>query len=201
MTKTNTHRLVESAILIALGFVLSFIKIPILPNATISLASMLPIIILAYKYGTSWGLLCGFVHGLLQMVEGGVDAPPTEDFFNYVLVVMLDYVLAFSFLGLAGIGRKISKNPSVAISICCIFGITARFACSLLSGAIIWGVYAPEGQNPWMYSLVVNGTKFGIEGIFTIIVAAVLLAIPVMQKYTRPNFNSKENANSPSISN
>ena len=187
MTKTNTHRLVESAILIALGFVLSFIKIPILPNTTISMASMLPIIILAYKYGASWGMLCGFVHGILQMVEGGVDTPPTQDFFNYALVVMLDYVIAFSLLGLAGLVRNISKKPSLAISICCIFGITARFTCSLVSGAIIWGVYAPKGQNPWIYSLVVNGTKFGIEGVFTTIVAATLLAIPIMQKHTNTN--------------
>ncbi|MEG0692899.1 MAG: energy-coupled thiamine transporter ThiT, partial [Oscillospiraceae bacterium] len=177
--------------LIALGFVLSFIKVPILPSASISLASMLPIIILAYKYGTNWGLLCGFVHGLLQMVEGGIDTPPTEDFWSYLLVILLDYILAFSFLGLAGLVRNVTKNPSVAISVCCAVGITSRFICSFLSGAIIWGVYAPEGQSPWSYSLVVNGTKFGIEGIFTIIVAAILFAIPVMQKNTRPVLETK----------
>lgn len=191
MTKTNTRRLVESAILIALGFILSFIKVPILPTATISLLSMLPIIILAYKYGTSWGLLCGLVHGLLQMVEGGIDTPPTEDFFSYMLVILLDYLLAFAFLGLAGLVRGVSKNPAVAISVCCAVGIFARFACSLLSGAIIWGVYAPEGQNPWIYSFVVNGTKFGIEGVFTLVIAAILLAIPVMQKLTHPVYSNK----------
>ncbi|MFZ2538389.1 MAG: energy-coupled thiamine transporter ThiT [Oscillospiraceae bacterium] len=199
MTKINTHRLVESAILIAMGFLLSFIKIEIFPETSISLLSMLPVFILAYKYGTSWGLLCGLVHGLLQMVEGGISTPPTEDIWGFILVILLDYILAFSFLGLAGLARNVSKNPSVAISVCCALGIASRFICSLLSGAIIWGVYAPEGQSPWVYSLVVNGTKFGIEGIFTIIVAAILLAIPVMQKNTRPINSDKSILNSPSL--
>ncbi len=199
MTKTNTRRLVESGILIAMGFILSFIKIQIFPATSISLLSMLPIIILAYKYGTSWGLLCGFVHGLLQMVEGGIDTPPTEDIWSYLLVILLDYVLAFSLLGLAGLVRNVSKNPSVAISFCGAVGITSRFVCSFLSGVIIWGVYAPEGQSPWIYSLVVNGTKFGVEGIFTIVIAAILLAIPVMQKHTRPIYHGKSILNGSSV--
>ena len=35
--------------------------------------------------------------------------------------------------------------------------VLIRFVCSFLSGWIIWGVYAPEGQAPWLYSLVYNG--------------------------------------------
>lgn len=186
MKKIDTRRLAESAILIAIGFILSFIKIEILPSASISLISMLPVMLLAYKYGTSWGLLCGLVHGLLQMVEGGIDTPPTEDFFNYLLVVMLDYLLAFSFLGLAGLFRKAFKNPQLCIAVCCAVGIFARFICSYTSGVIIWGVYAPEGQSPWIYSLAVNGTKFGIEGAITIIIAVTMLGFAVIRKYIYP---------------
>lgn len=185
-TKIDTRRLAESALLIAIGFLLSFFKIEILPSASISLLSMLPILLLAYKYGTVWGLLCGFVHGLLQMVEGGIDTPPTEDFFSYLLVIALDYILAFAFLGLAGLCRHAFKNPSLTIAVCAAVGIFSRFVCSFLSGAIIWGVYAPEGQSPWLYSLAVNGTKFGIEGAITIAVAAILLGFPIMQKYLTP---------------
>lgn len=186
MKKIDTRRLAESAILIAIGFILSFIKIEILPSASISLISMLPVMLLAYKYGTSWGMLCGLVHGLLQMVEGGIDTPPTEDFFNYLLVVMLDYLLAFSFLGLAGLFRKAFKNPQLCIAVCCAVGIAARFICSYTSGVIIWGVYAPEGQSPWLYSLAVNGTKFGIEGTITIIIAVIMLGFTVIRKYIYP---------------
>lgn len=190
MANKNIRRLTESAILLAIGFILSFIKVPLTPTTTVSLISMLPVILIAYKYGTAWGLLCGLVHGLLQMVEGGIDAPPTENFISYLLVIMLDYLLAFAFLGLAGLVRNISSKPPVAISICCAVGIFSRFICSFLSGAIIWGVYAPEGQSPWIYSLVINGTKLGLEGILTIVIATILLAFPVIQKYTAPVYKN-----------
>lgn len=185
------RRLAESAVMLALGFILSFLKVEVMPSASVSLVSMLPIVILAYKYGTSWGLLCGFIHGLLQMVEGGIDTPPTETFFSYVLVVLLDYLLAFTVIGLAGLTRKASKNPSVAISICCAVGIVARFICSYLSGVIIWGVYAPEGQSPALYSLIINGTKFSVEMLLSIIVAAILFSVPAIKKYTAISENTK----------
>lgn len=182
MTKVNTRRLVESALLIAVGFVLSFIKIDF-GVFSISLASMLPVIILAYKYGAAWGLLCGLVHGILQMIEGGIDTPPTNDFLSWALVVMLDYVLAFALIGLCGLVRNVFKKPVPAICLCSLIGIFARFVCSYTSGVVIWGVYAPEGQSPWVYSLAVNGTKFGVEGLLTIVVAAILFAFPIIQKY------------------
>lgn len=191
MTKVNTRRLVESALLIAIAFVLSFIKFEF-ALFSVSLASMLPIVMLAYKYGTSWGLLCGFVHGLLQMVEGGIDAPPTNDFISWVLVVLLDYVLAFAFIGLAGLVRNAFEKPVPAICLCTAVGVIARFVCSYLSGAIIWGVYAPEGQSPWMYSLVVNGSKFGLEGALTIVIAAILFAFPIIQKNMQKQGVKKE---------
>lgn len=180
-TQINTRRLVESAIFIALGFLLSFIKVDIWVGASISLFSMLPILLLAYKYGTAWGLFCGFIHGILQMVEGGISVP-TDDFLSYTLVIALDYLLAFAMLGLAGLFREKLKNPSVNIVLSGAIGIFGRFLCSFLSGWIIWGVYAPEGQSAFMYSLVVNGTKFGIEGAYTLAIAAILIAVPIIKK-------------------
>lgn len=186
MKKVNTRRLAESAVLIALGFVLSFIKVPLGPTTTVSLVSMLPIIILAYKYGTAWGLLCGLIHGVLQMVEGGIDPPPTPDVWNFFLVIMLDYLLAFAFLGLAGLTRNVFRNPPAGLALCTVTGVFARFLCSFLSGWIIWGVYAPEGQSAALYSFLVNGSKFGLEGLLTLIVAVILAAIPVIQKQIAP---------------
>lgn len=186
ISKNNSklvHRLVESAILIAIAFVLSFFKLHFIPTASVSLASMLPIIILAYKYGMPWGLLCGLVHGILQMVEGGISVPPTASVLGYLLVILLDYLLAYSALGLAGSVRKVFKNPVLSIGLCCCVGIFARFIFSFLSGVIIWDVYAPPGQSPALYSLIVNGTKFGVEGALTIIIGVALFAVPAIRKY------------------
>ena len=52
-------RLTESAIMIAAATILSMFKLVELPyGGSITLASMLPIVIIAYRYGTAWGILC-----------------------------------------------------------------------------------------------------------------------------------------------
>ena len=74
-SKTNspTKRMVLSAMLIAIATVLSLIKIVDLPyGGSVTLGSMLPIIIIAYRYGTAWGLLCGFVQPGLRLTKSAI---------------------------------------------------------------------------------------------------------------------------------
>ena len=65
MEKNNkTRRLVESALLLAIAIVLELVSKLIgleLPfGGAITFASMFPVVLIAYRYGTKWGLLCGF---------------------------------------------------------------------------------------------------------------------------------------------
>lgn len=182
--RIGTRQLVESGILLALGYVLSMIKIKlVVVGGSVTLVSMLPLVILAYKYGPSWGALCGFIHGFLQILEGGGFAPPTKDFISYVLVFLLDFALAWTFVGLlAGLLRNISQKPQIAISIGAFVGIAGRFLCSFLSGVIIWGVYAPEGQSVILYSLGVNASVMIPEMIITALVGYIVFSVPSMQK-------------------
>lgn len=182
MNLNKTKRLTESGILLAIAFVLSMIKVPVvLSGASVSLASMLPIIFLSYKYGVKWGVLCGFVFSLMQMIEGGIWTPPTPNFINYALTILLDYVFAFSLIGLAGAGKKLSKNPTFSIAICTIIGMFTRFVCGFTSGVIVWGVYAPEGQGAVLYSLIDNGTVFLLETFVTAMAGIALINIPVIK--------------------
>ena len=103
MSKTNskTRTLVECALMIALGTVLANIKIFEMPNGgSITLLSMLPFILVSYRHGTKWGLFTGFVNSLLQMLLGFY-APPAPGLLPLVGMILLDYVLAFTLLGLA----------------------------------------------------------------------------------------------------
>ena len=182
--KISTKQVVESAIFLAMGFVLSFIKIKINPTGgSITLASMLPIVIITYRYGTAWGTMFGAVHGLLQMLEGGIYAPPTKTALSYIAVIMLDYILAWAAVGLlSGLIMKTIKNPRASITAGAAVGIFGRFICSFLSGTIIWGVYAPEGQSPALYSLIINGAIMLPEAIFTSIIAFLILSVPAMSR-------------------
>ena len=100
-TYSKTRTLVECALMIALGTVLANIKIYELPNGgSITLFSMLPFIMISFRHGVKWGLFTGFVNSLLQMLLGFY-APPAPGLLPLVGMILLDYVLAFTLLGLA----------------------------------------------------------------------------------------------------
>lgn len=182
--KITLRQMAESGILLALGFVLSILKVRLIAGGgSVTIASMLPIVILAYKYGPAWGTLCGVAHSLIQVIEGGGIAPPVQDVTSYLLVFLLDFVLAWGAVGLiAGLLRGIPGKPRTAIAAGAFFGIAGRFLCSFISGVIIWGVYAPEGQSAALYSLLANGAVMIPEMLITTVAGFAIFSIPVMQK-------------------
>lgn len=107
---SRTRTLVECALMIAVGTVLAQIKIFEMPfGGSVTLVSMLPFILVSFRHGVKWGLATGFVNSLLQMLLGFY-APPAGTVAAFVGVVLLDYVLAFTLLGLAGVIAKPFKT-------------------------------------------------------------------------------------------
>ena len=70
-TKNRVLMLTESAAMIAFATVLSIVKIVDMPyGGSVTACSMLPLLIIAYRYGTKWGLLTSFTYGVIQMFLG-----------------------------------------------------------------------------------------------------------------------------------
>ena len=70
-TLSNSRKLTEAAIMLAIGTVLSLIKLIDLPyGGSVTIASMLPVVIIAYRHGIKWGLMTGFVYGVIQQLLG-----------------------------------------------------------------------------------------------------------------------------------
>ena len=116
MDKSNetTLKLTVSAIMVALSTVLSFVKFSELPyGGSVTLFSFVPILFVGYAYGAKWGLGAGLVHGILQMIFGisGATAGAGFKWWQVVLCALLDYLVAFSVLGLSGVFKKSIKNP------------------------------------------------------------------------------------------
>ena len=142
--KMSTKMMVEAGVLIALAQILSYIKIYEAPfGGSVTAGSMVPILIFAIRWGMKPGLLAGAAYGVLQFFLG-----PKWSW--HILSILLDYVLAFGLLGLAGMFRKNLVSVLGGVFL----GIFGRFISSFLSGVILWASYAPEGMNPWFYSLV-----------------------------------------------
>ena len=169
----KTKKLTLAGMLIALATVLSLIKIFDMPyGGSVTAGSMVPIIIFSMMSDVKWSLTQAVVYSIIQLMLGWY-APPAQTFISFVAVILLDYVIAFGGLGLAGpIARKLGGGP-VATMAGTVSVLIIRFLCHFMSGILIWGSFAPEGQPVWIYSLLYNGGYMLGEMVVTL--AATLL--------------------------
>lgn len=182
----RTRDLVLAGVLIALGTVLSFIKIFDLPyGGSITLCSMLPVMLFAYVCGTKWGLAAGFTFSVLQLLFG-LNALKGVSGATLAGSIFLDYLLAFTVLGLAGIFRNKIKNNALAFLLGALVSGLLRYFCSFLSGWILWSEYADINFSPMLagmsgnqlaffYSLLYNGSYMIPEILITCLVAFLLM--------------------------
>ena len=215
--KQNTKRLTTSAIMMAIAvsiaFVCGFIPFLNLPfGGGFTIASMLPIVLISYMYGIKWGLLTGFSYSVLQMIIsfGTVQAffLPNDD--NYMgsvgaalAICFLDYVVAYTVLGLGGMFRNSIKNKSVSIVVGVLVALSLRYLVHIVSGYIFFGAWAEwffsqdgfygtfgnsvlntfSGSGlSWFYSIFYNGLYMIPEIIITAIVAVPVSRIPNITK-------------------
>lgn len=116
--KKTILRLCESAIMIALATVLSMIKFANLPfGGSVTLCSMLPLVLIAYRYKWKWGLLTGVVYGLVQMVLGANNLSYGTSALAVILIILFDYLVAFGVMGFAGIFRDKFHNQPLEIAL------------------------------------------------------------------------------------
>ena len=120
-----------------------------------------------------WGIIQAVVYGLIQLMLGWY-APPAQNFISFVAVILLDYLIAFGGLGLAGpISRKLG-NGTLAAALGAFTVLFIRFLCHFTSGILIWHSLAPEGQPVWLYSLLYNGGYMLGETAVTMIAVLIL---------------------------
>lgn len=184
MANTKTHlrvrALCEGAIMLALALVLNWVSKPIfanMPNGGSVTLGMFPILLYAHRWGVGRGLLMGLGYGLIDMIFDGGYAWGWQS-------MLLDYLLAYTALGLGGLfrGKAWGIFPGIAV------GCLARFAVHHLSGITIYKILVPTEvagfgvfQNPHLYSLVYNGVYMVPNTLIALVIAGALF-VP-MKKY------------------
>jgi thiamine transporter len=162
MNKRNSVKtLAESAVCVAAAAVLSmftFFSMPL--GGSVTPFATLPVIIIGLRHGMKWGIASALVFSLTQLLLGmsNVAAVPVRSLWNMLLCAVLDYILAYTFLGLTGSIARLFRARWVGIPVGVIITGLGRLACSFLSGIVIWGAYAPEGWSVALYSLAYNAT-------------------------------------------
>ena len=159
-----------SAIMAALAVILTYIEIQVGPaGGSINLV-MLPIILVAFRYGTLWGVGTGLVVGFVKCLIGGGISWGLPS-------ILLDYVLAYGAVGLAGV----VKNTKYALPIGALIGALARFAIHFISGVTIYAIMTDTEiagittSNAPLYSLIYNGLYMLPSTIIVVAVAALIM--------------------------
>lgn len=179
--KNKTHlyvrALCEGAILVGLAQVLSFLKLAEAPNGGSITPAMFPILLFALRYGVGRGMAAGFVFGLLQLLFDGAYAWGWQS-------MLLDYLVAFTPLGLAGLfrGKDWGIFPGTVV------GCVGRFLVHYISGVTVYRITVPTEVpglgvfgNPEVYSLVYNGS-YMLPCMAIALVLAGVLYVP-LKKY------------------
>ena len=180
----HIRALVECALMVALAVVLDLIPMPKWPNGgSLSIAAV-PIIYISYRRGLGWGLASGLVYSVIKLITDWY-APPAGTLLATGLCVLLDYILAFTAFGLAVLFAKTRTNKLVGYGVGAAAVNLIRFLCSFLSGWILWGSYAPEGQPAWIYSLVYNAGYMLPNAVLCAVIIVLLCAL-VDPKTLRP---------------
>lgn len=180
MTKKKKQilRIAESAVMLGLATALSVVIFFQMPaGGSVTVFSMLPILIIAYRYGFLWGIGVGAIYGAIQMMLGASALSYATNAWAAVCIVLFDYIVAFGVLGFGGIFRKL-KNQPLGFSLGVVIACVLRFLCHFLTGITVWADYA-DGIWPVInYSLVYNGSymlpELGITLAVGVAVASVL---------------------------
>lgn len=215
MKKKNLYWLVESAVMIALAAVLELVAKMIIPEmpfgGQVTIVSMLPIVLVGWKYGIGKGVVTGFVYSLVQMALGvktisSLILPTSDDYLgglgNVVLMFIFDYIVAYTVLGLGALYKQKIKNDSTSLALGAFTVLTLRYISHIISGYILYGAWAEwfftqEGFYSWgqtimntytgnalslVYSIIYNGFYMIPEIIITTVVAVIIGKIPQITK-------------------
>lgn len=184
MKISKTRILVECGLMVALAMVLSFIPIFEMPmGGSVTLCSMAPIVLISFWHGWKWGILAGGVNGVIQLLRGIKNVMICKTIWAMIGCILLDYLIAFTAMGLSCVFARGFKHRLVGVGVGTAVAGLIRYACSFLSGILIWGEYAPEDMPVWLYSLTYNGSYMIPEIILT-----VLVVVLIIKKFPRRDF-------------
>jgi len=143
----RTKAVVYAAIMIALSFGLSYVRLFSLPQGgSITLASLLPVLLYSYMFGIRKGVLVGVICGILNFIQAPWFLNPVQ--------FLLDYPIAFGAMGLSGIFfRSATENKRILrFLLGSVVAVSVRYIAHVVSGIFVYGSADPSyGAVAWSF--------------------------------------------------
>jgi thiamine transporter len=171
----RTKKLVECSLLVAVGTVLSLFSLVQMPyGGSVTLASMLPVVLIAYRHGTLWGLGSGVVYAVVQQLLGLKNLSYFTTWQSIVAVILLDYMVAFAVVGLGGVFRRVVKRQNLALAYGSLLVCAIRYICHVMAGATVWAGLSIPTEAALVYSFGYNATYMIPETVVLVLLAYYL---------------------------
>lgn len=192
MKNSKVMWLCEGAIMVAVASVLSMIAIINMPyGGSVTAVSMLPIIVFGYRYGTGKGFIVGFVYSITQLLLGVSNLSYATSFGAAVSIIMLDYIVAFTLLGLVGLFREKLGSQSAELAVSTVVVCLLRYICHVITGCTVWAGVSIPTSDGLIYSLGYNAAYMVPETVVT--AAAVWYLAKVLNlRSTMPSRRKRE---------
>lgn len=153
--------MIEGALCIALALVLTKLNLFAMPQGGSVDLELVPLLLFAYRRGPKLGILIGVLTGIMKVLTGSYVLNPVQ--------LVLDYPLAYAFAGIAAFYPRF---------LWLILAALGQLASHVISGALFFAKYAPQGWNPWLYSFIYNApvvaAKYAISSIIALILWQIL---------------------------
>jgi thiamine transporter len=156
--------LAASAVAIALAVVLHQLRVRLPHGGSVTAGSVLPVWVVARRFGLRWGVACGAGLGCALLLLGGTAVHPVQAF--------LDYPLAHSALGLAAL----TGSPVAGMLIATI----ARYALHTASGVWYFAAFAPAGWDPLPWAMAYNAFVFPDAAVALALLTAIRRREPAL---------------------
>ena|GEM_PF-333131 len=172
--KWDGRSLAYAALCIAIGFVLSTIRLYRMPaGGSVVLCAILPLVAFSVYAGVWRAILVCVAYGLLQMLQGAWIVHPVQG--------ALDYIVAYAVLGLAGLVNYVKIPERWKLPAALVFTGILRWAVHVISGLVFFAADAPPEQGPLLYSALYNLFLFP-----EVILAVVITLIPGFTRMFEP---------------
>lgn len=177
MKNSRIRMLVEIALFAAVAFVLDLL-IPSIGHGIKITVKMLPIIFLSLRWGLLPGMAGGLIWGLLQIITG-------EAYILSAPQVIIEYVIAFSSIGVAGLFHKkmqrtladpSSKKSDQAMvaAMALITGSFARYIWHMIAGYVFWSENIESPTAAMANTITINGLGFITETVTCLVVLLLI---------------------------
>lgn len=176
-TKQKTRILTECSVMIALTTVLSIIKLFEMPyGGSITPASMLPIVVIAHRYGTKVGFSSAVIASLIQALLGLKNFSYFTTALSLFALGVFDYLLAFGVFGIVGLFKKKTVPGWLSATLGAFSASILRYICHVISGATVWAGLSIPTEAAIIYSLSYNATYMIPETIILVLATAYITA-------------------------